>query len=195
MSLSFFDHQRMELLDAVATGLIRRTPPAHQHAARQTLLGTFGIATPPGTEILRRELRDNVTASLAGVPDAGRDFASIVADLEATEAPDKAAARRARYARRAGKAGILLAFLAMPSFAAPCTVNVNAATPAELQFLARTGPVLAGRIVTARPLDAPRLDAVKGVGPSWLLVNGPHITYSGPTTCKDKIHAPKGGNS
>lgn len=84
----------------------------------------------------------------------------------------------------------LAAFLSLPAFAAePCKVNVNAATPAEIQLLARTGEVLAGRIVAGRPLDAEKLDAVKGVGPSWLAVNGPHVAFSGPTTCTEKIKA------
>lgn len=76
---------------------------------------------------------------------------------------------------------------------APCTVNVNAATPAELQLLIRTGPVLAGRIVEARPLDAAKLDLVKGVGDAWLRDNGKHATFQGATTCTAKLKAVPAG--
>lgn len=87
---------------------------------------------------------------------------------------------------------VLAAFLSLPAFAAPvCQVNVNSATPQELQLLSRTGPVLAGRIVAGRPLDAAKLDGIKGIGEAWLTVNGPHVAYSGPTTCAEKIRAPK----
>lgn len=79
-----------------------------------------------------------------------------------------------------------------PAFAQePCKVNVNSATPAQIAFLIRTGPVLAARIVEARPLDAVKLDAVKGVGEAWMSNNGPHVTYAGPTTCTEKLKAPK----
>jgi hypothetical protein len=91
---------------------------------------------------------------------------------------------------------VLFAFLSLLSFpafaAAPCRINVNAATPAQLQLFARTGPALAGRLASGRPyrhLEA--VDAVKGVGPSWLTVNGPHVAFSGPTTCTAKLRAPK----
>jgi hypothetical protein len=85
---------------------------------------------------------------------------------------------------------LLTSILSLPAFASePCKVNVNAASPAEIQLLARTGEVLAGRIVAGRPLDAGKLDAVKGVGPSWLTVNGPHVAFTGKTTCAEKIKA------
>lgn len=87
-------------------------------------------------------------------------------------------------------AASLALFLSLPSFAAePCKVNVNTATPAELQLLARTGEILSSRIVAGRPLDAEKLDAVKGVGEAWLAVNGPHVALAGETTCKEKIKA------
>jgi hypothetical protein len=46
--MNAYDHVRMEMLDAVATGLIARVPPSAQAAARAELLGTFGIDTPVG---------------------------------------------------------------------------------------------------------------------------------------------------
>lgn len=83
----------------------------------------------------------------------------------------------------------LLCLLSLPAFAAPCKVNVNSASPQELQLLSRTGPVLAERLVAGRPLDLPKLDAVKGIGEAWLAVNGPHVAFSGKTTCTEKIKA------
>lgn len=73
----------------------------------------------------------------------------------------------------------------------PCKINVNQADLAQLALFVRTGPVLSGRIAEARPLDAARLDAVKGVGEAWLRDNAPHVTYTGPTTCTEKLKAPK----
>ncbi len=88
-------------------------------------------------------------------------------------------------------AALLLAF-SLPALAAePCKVNVKEATPAELAFLVQTGPVLAGRIVEIRPADLPALDAVKGVGEKWLAYNQEHVTFSGPTTCTEKLSKPK----
>jgi DNA uptake protein ComE-like DNA-binding protein len=89
----------------------------------------------------------------------------------------------------------VLSFLTLPTFAAPqapCRINVNAATAAQLQLFARTGPALALRLTSGRPYrHLAAVDAVKGVGPSWLAVNGPHVAFSGPTTCKAKIPSPK----
>lgn len=65
-------------------------------------------------------------------------------------------------------------------------MNVNASSPAQLQFFACTGPVLAARLASGRPYGAlEAVDAVKGVGPSWLAVNGPHVALSGPATCSE----------
>lgn len=103
------------------------------------------------------------------------------------------AAKPLRHMLRGVKAAILLFCLSLPAFAAPpCKVNVNTATPEQLQLFARTGPVLALRLASARPyrrLEA--VDAVKGVGPAWLAVNGPHVAFAGPTTCTAKVAAPK----
>src|SRR5690348_10252953 len=81
-------------------------------------------------------------------------------------------------------AGLLTASLAA---AEPCKVNVNTATEQQLEMLYRTGPVLSKAIIAARPLDAAKLDAVKGIGEKWLEVNGPHVSYAGPTTCTEKV--------
>lgn len=89
-------------------------------------------------------------------------------------------------------AALLLCALSLPA-QEPCKVNVNTASPAQLVLLIQTGPALAAKIEAARatgPLDAAKLDAVSGVGVKWLEYNSPHVTYSGETTCKDKLRKP-----
>lgn len=89
-----------------------------------------------------------------------------------------------------------LLFLLLPAVLQaqkPCKVNVNTASPAQLALLINTGPALAGKIEAARvagPLDAAKLDAVPGVGVKWLEYNGPHVAYSGETTCTEKLRKP-----
>lgn len=61
--------------------------------------------------------------------------------------------------RKAGKllaAAALAAFLSLPAFAAPqpCRISVSAATQAELELFARTGPALALRLASGRPYKA-----------------------------------------
>lgn len=94
----------------------------------------------------------------------------------------------------AALAVLLFLLLPVPSFAAePCRINVNTASPAQLALLINTGPALAGKIAAARtagPLDAAKLDAVSGIGVKWLEYNGPHVAYSGPTTCETKLRKP-----
>lgn len=96
-----------------------------------------------------------------------------------------------RHLIKALAVATLLFSPALPSFAAgPCKVNVNTSSPLQLQLFARTGPVLAARLASGRPYKAlEAVDAVKGVGPSWMAVNGPHVALSGPTTCGEKIKA------
>jgi len=116
--------------------------------------------------------------------------------------PLQASAYQSLYLRPiwARRARVALAFLlllapSLPVSAAEtaCKVNVNTASPALLALLVQAGPVLAGKIAAARtagPLDAAKLDAVPGVGVKWLEYNEPHVTYSGETTCKEKLHKP-----
>jgi hypothetical protein len=87
----------------------------------------------------------------------------------------------------------LALLLPLPTFATePCSINVNTATPVQLQLFARTGPVLAGKLASGRPYKTlPDVDAVKGIGPAWLSINRPHVAFSGPTTCTAKIATPK----
>lgn len=97
--------------------------------------------------------------------------------------------------RRVAAALVLSAILSpiAARAAEPCKVNVNTASPAQLALLINTGPALAGKIAAARtagPLDAAKLDAVPGVGPKWIEYNTPHVSYSGETTCKDKLKKP-----
>lgn len=102
--------------------------------------------------------------------------------------------------RATGAALLLLLLLPAASFAQePCKINVNSASPAQLVLLIQTGPALAAKIEAARRdpktgaavvLDAAKLDAVSGVGTKWLEYNGPHVVYSGPTTCETKLRKP-----
>lgn len=87
-------------------------------------------------------------------------------------------------------AGLAL-LLALPAFGAePCKVNVNGGDVAALELLARTGPVLANRIAAGGPYGSlEQLDGVKGIGPAWLSVNGPHVAFEGQTTCTEKLKA------
>jgi hypothetical protein len=95
---------------------------------------------------------------------------------------------------RALSAFAILLALSIPALAqAPCKVNVNSATPAQLALLIQTGPALAAKIEAARttaPLTSESLDAVPGVGVKWLEYNTPHVAYDGPTTCTDKLRKP-----
>lgn len=70
-------------------------------------------------------------------------------------------------------------------------VNVNEASPEQLQLLPRIGPALAERIIAARPLaDLAALDAVKGIGPAMLSMLEPLVRFDGPTTLQAKVKAP-----
>jgi len=81
----------------------------------------------------------------------------------------------------------------LPSFAVePCRINVNTSNVSELELFARTGNVLAARIAVGQPYKTlEQLDAVKGVGASWLAANGPHVAFGGATTCTEKVKTPK----
>lgn len=109
------------------------------------------------------------------------------------------------YARHTFIASLLFAAVcfAAPAFAvdpaAPCTVNINTATPAEIAHLVLTGPTLAAKIVEARTANAGKLtpetlDAVKGVGTRWLEYNSEHVVYEGATTCAVKLTKPQPSN-
>lgn len=57
-------------------------------------------------------------------------------------------------------------------------VNLNTATPEQLEALPRIGPALAARIVQARPYRSlADLDAVKGIGPSTLSALTPLVSF------------------
>lgn len=92
---------------------------------------------------------------------------------------------------------LILAFapVALAQDAPPASVggvvNVNTATPEQLQLLPRIGPALAGRIVEARPIaDMNALDNVKGIGEATLALLRPLVTFDGPTTLESKVKAP-----
>ncbi len=75
-------------------------------------------------------------------------------------------------------------------------VNVNTASAAELQFLPRVGPALAGRILEFREANGPfetvdELVAVKGIGDTSLEHLRPFVTTSGKTTLTEKVRLPR----
>ena len=88
----------------------------------------------------------------------------------------------------AALAGLSIAQTRAPLAAIPATepipalrLNINTATPAELQLLPRIGPTLAARIVEDRETNGPfesieALDRVKGIGPRTILTVRPYLT-------------------
>lgn len=57
-------------------------------------------------------------------------------------------------------------------------LNLNAATPEQLEALPRVGPALARRLIEARPYHTlGDLDRVKGVGPGTLNILAPLVTF------------------
>lgn len=57
-------------------------------------------------------------------------------------------------------------------------LNLNTATPEQLEALPRVGPALAARIVAGRPYRSlADLDRVKGIGPSTLEDLAPLVTF------------------
>jgi competence protein ComEA len=73
-------------------------------------------------------------------------------------------------------------------------VNINTASPEQLQMLPRVGPSLAGRIVEYREANGPfqSLDeilAVKGIGESSFEKLEPYIVTSGATTLTEKVRS------
>lgn len=82
-------------------------------------------------------------------------------------------------------------------------VNINTASPEQLQMLPRVGPSLAGRIVDYREANGPfqsvdEILAVKGIGESSFEKLEPYIVTSGATTLTDKVKSARstgGGNA
>lgn len=91
---------------------------------------------------------------------------------------------------------ILLLALAVPSFAqpapAPCKVNVEHGTAAELALLPGVGEKTAALIVAAHPATLEALDAVKGIGTAKLAAIAPHAAFGdAETTCIEKLKLPR----
>jgi competence protein ComEA len=82
-------------------------------------------------------------------------------------------------------------------------VNINTASPEQLQMLPRVGPSLAGRIVEYREANGPfqsvdEILAVKGIGESSFEKLEPFIVTSGATTLTEKVKLARltgGGNA
>ena len=85
-----------------------------------------------------------------------------------------------------------LLFAESAEHAAPAPkVNINTASPAELEYLPRLGAKVAARIVEhrkekpfARPED---LMEVKGIGEKLFVTLKPYVSVSGPTTLNAKV--------
>ena len=84
-----------------------------------------------------------------------------------------------------------------PSAASAATprVNVNQATAAQIAYLPKIGPTVAGRVVDYRKAHGPfqraeDLMEVKGIGEKLFLTIKPYVALSGPTTLAQKLKAP-----
>lgn len=63
-----------------------------------------------------------------------------------------------------------------------CRININEATPEQLQLLPGVGPAIAGRIVEARPIaSVDDLLAVRGIGEKTMQKLRPLVTVAGET--------------
>lgn len=94
--------------------------------------------------------------------------------------------------RTALAAAVVTLALAWPSFAATGKVNVNTASPEQLELLPRVGPALAARIVEYRErndgFQAPEdLMLVRGIGEASFARMKPYVTVSGETTLSEKV--------
>jgi competence protein ComEA len=71
------------------------------------------------------------------------------------------------------------ALTAKPGTGAPTErINLNNATPEQLQSLPGVGPKLAARLIAGRPYSSlTDLDAVKGIGPNMLEKLGPLVRF------------------
>ena len=82
-------------------------------------------------------------------------------------------------------------------------VNINTASPEQLQMLPRVGPSLADRIVEYREANGPfqtidEILAVKGIGENSFEKLEPYIVTSGATTLTEKVRSARstgGGNA
>lgn len=82
--------------------------------------------------------------------------------------------------------------LAWPSFAASGKVNINTASPEQLELLPRVGPALAARIVEYRETNdgfqaLEDLMLVRGIGEASFARMKPYVAISGETTLSEKV--------
>ncbi len=80
------------------------------------------------------------------------------------------------------------------AFAADAVVNVNTATPAQLQLLPRVGPSIASRIVEFRDENGPfqvveDLMLVRGIGEKTFALIEPYVALQGQTTLTEKVRS------
>lgn len=97
--------------------------------------------------------------------------AALTAQIAAVDSAAAARHRSARGSSSRGQAG------------PPALIDVDHATPTELEALPRIGPALARRIVADRDSLGPfgsleGLQRVKGVGPAMASQLAPHVTFS-----------------
>lgn len=94
--------------------------------------------------------------------------------------------------RTALTAALVTLALAWPSFAASGKVNINTASPEQLELLPRVGPALSSRIVEYRErndgFQAPEdLMLVRGIGETSFARMKPYVAISGETTLSEKV--------
>lgn len=82
--------------------------------------------------------------------------------------------------------------LAWPGFAASGKVNINTASPEQLELLPRVGPALASRIVEYRETNdgfqaSEELMLVRGIGEATFARMEPYVAVSGETTLSEKV--------
>lgn len=102
--------------------------------------------------------------------------------------------------RTALTVALLTLALAWPSFAASGKVNINTASPEQLELLPRVGPALATRIVEYRErndgFQAPEdLMLVRGIGETSFARMKPYVAISGETTLSEKVSSGRKASS
>lgn len=105
--------------------------------------------------------------------------------------------RDGRFFARAVQIATFVLFLlpftatAQPTAPAPCKINLQTATPAQLALLPGIGEKTAALIAEAKPANLDELDAVKGIGTVKLAAIEPYAAFGdAATTCTEKLRLP-----